>query len=104
MLFFKKVFFDAIADGSKSTTVRHWPYARVKPGSTHTVPRLGRVRIESVQPVELAELTDRHAKADGFDSVEDLLAALAEMYGPDLPAEGKQLYLIRFTFLQPDSA
>ena len=43
MLFFKKRFFEAIESGTKTTTLRCWSHRRVKPGSVHTVPWLGRL-------------------------------------------------------------
>lgn len=98
MLLFKKVFHDAIIAGTKTTTLRYWRYQRVKPGSIHTVPRLGRVRIESVQRVEMADLTADHARDDGFESLADLHAALAEMYGPNPETSGRQLFLVHFTY------
>ena len=106
MLLMKKEFFDAIRRGDKTTTVRLWRHRRVRPGAVHTVPGLGKVRIEDVQTVALAELTESDAAADGFASLADLRAALARMYPEaelDAPAgaadaDGRKLYLVHFTF------
>ena len=73
----------------------------VRPGEVHTVPGLGKVRIDAVRETELAELTAADAAADGFGSLDELIAALKEMY-PSLgqagdPAE-RRLYTVGFTF------
>lgn len=98
MLLFKKCFFEAIRNGRKTTTLRYWSSRRVRPGSVHTVPRLGRLAIESVEPVELADLSDADARTDGFDSAGELRDALAEMYTPEQRA-GRTLYCVRFRFI-----
>lgn len=101
MLLFKKIYYDAIADGRKTTTLRFWKYARVRPGSEHTVPRLGRLRIEAVGVVDPGDLTEQHARDDGFTSLSELRMALEDMYGDDPAAEGRKLYLVRFRYLGP---
>jgi hypothetical protein len=99
MLLFKKTFYDAIAGGTKTTTLRYWRHRRVKPGSVHSVRGLGRIRVESVEQVSPADLTKEHARADGFATLADLLAALEQMYGGDPQAEGRRLYLVRFEYV-----
>ena len=86
-------------DGAKTTTLRYWRRRRVRPGSLHAVPHLGRIRVESVEQVRLADLTEQHARADGFQTLGDLQEALATIYGQDPMTDGRQLYLVRFTFL-----
>jgi len=100
MLLMKKRFFEAIRGGEKTTTLRYWRHRRVREGGTHTVPGLGKVRIESAEPVDRADLTDDDARADGFEGVGAMWAALDEIYPPDA-RDGRTLYRIRFTFL-PD--
>ena len=98
----KKVFFDAVRSERKTTTVRYWRRQMVRPGEIHTVPGLGRVRIEAVEEVELPSLTDSAAADDGFASADELRAALEEMY-PGLAGggeTGRRLYVVRFTFLR----
>jgi hypothetical protein len=99
MLLFKKMFYSAIADGTKTTTLRYWRHRRVKPGSLHKVIGLGRLRIKSVETVCLDDLTEEHARADGFDTLAELHAALERMYGGDPNADGRQLYLVRFAYV-----
>ncbi len=98
MLLMKKVFFDAIRSGRKTTTLRYWPRRMVRPESLHTIPGLGKVRIDSAEPTELAKLTDDDAKTDGFENIQALKDALDELYPPDA-RQDRTLYLVRFTLI-----
>jgi hypothetical protein len=102
MLLMKKVFFDAIRRGAKRTTLRYWRSCRIKAGSVHTIPGLGKVRIESVQPVEMSDLTDADARADGLANLRALRRALRALYPPAQRKE-RNLYLVRFTLLGEDA-
>ncbi|WP_280384541.1 hypothetical protein [Nocardia wallacei] len=62
-----------IADGSVRVVFRRWATARAKPGGlVHT--SAGVVRIEAVDRVDAADLTDADARAAGEDSLAGLLA------------------------------
>lgn len=98
MLLFKKCFYEAIAGGAKTTTLRRWRRPMVRPGSVHIVPHLGQLRIDAVHTVESGELTEAHARADGFACLADLHAALGALYGP-ADGDDRRLYLVRFTFV-----
>lgn len=98
MLMFKKCYFEAIRAGAKTATLRYWSRRMVKPGSVHLAPGLGRLRIESVQPRRLEDLTEADARDDGFDSVAQLRAALAELYADDA-RRSRSLYQVRFSYL-----
>ncbi len=101
MLLMKKQFFDAIRSGRKTTTVRLWKRQMARAGEVHTMPGLGKIRIDDVRKATLAELTDADAVADGFESAADLIAALREIY-PNLDADGtaagRTLYAVYFTY------
>jgi len=102
MLLMKKRFFPAIRCGEKTTTLRYWRWRHVGAGQVHTVPGLGKVRIDSAEAVRLAELTDSHAADDGFASLAELRAALEEMYTGTNLDDGeaeRKLYLVHFTLL-----
>jgi hypothetical protein len=100
MLLLKKCYFQAVRSGRKTTTLRFWPRALARAGSTHLVPGLGRVRILSAAPVDLADLRLLDARADGFSSLRALRAALERLYPPRRRG-GRRLYLVRFQFLGP---
>jgi hypothetical protein len=95
MLLMKKVFFEAIRSGEKTTTLRYWRRRMVRPGSLHTVPGLGKVHIDESRPVEFADLTNSDAKVDGFKSLRALKAALNDLYPPEY-RQGRKLYMVRF--------
>ena len=98
MLLMKKRFFAAVRAGNKTATLRYWRWPRVQPGSIHTVPGLGKVRIEAVRAVEPQDLTDEDAWADGFEDLAVLRRSLRRLY-PAASREARWLYQVRFTLL-----
>jgi len=98
MLLMKRIYFDAIRRGEKTTTLRYWRRPQVRPGAEYTIGGLGRVRIDALTVVSPAELTDAHARADGFENLPALHEALGALY-PPAARQGRQLYLVQFTFL-----
>ena len=101
MLFVRKEYFEAIRSGAKTTTLRFWRWPTVRPGSVHTVRGLGRVRIHSVEPLQPEDLTDDHARRDGFEDLAELHAALERHYPAD-KRNSRKLFLVRFEFIQDD--
>jgi hypothetical protein len=94
-LFFKKPLQEAIREGRKRTTIRRWARPLVRAGAEAYAPGIGWLAIESVESVELKDLSDADARADGFDSRARLMAALHALY-PDQARDGKQWFMIRF--------
>jgi hypothetical protein len=94
-LYFKKYLQDAIRAGTKTTTIRRWKSPFVHAGRDAYVPGFGWLVIEAVEPIELAQLSDADAVADGFASLSALLAALKELY-PDQADDGKRWFRVRF--------
>jgi hypothetical protein len=70
-LLFKKIFWDALRDGTKRTTIRRWSAPRLKPGQRAWTPGVGWLAIESVEQIDrLENLTDagrprRRLRLDG---------------------------------------
>ena len=95
MLLFKKKFMDAIRSGDKSQTIRLWKVCRMKAGQRSYIPGAGYIRVLSVEPVELNELTDDDARPDGFASADALRRELDTLYAGQL-ADGHRAYRIRF--------
>ena len=62
MLLFKKKFLQAIRSGEKTQTVRLWPFCRMRSGQRSYIPGVGYIRIDAVDEVELAHLTDDDAR------------------------------------------
>lgn len=95
MLLFKKKFMPAIRSGEKTQTIRLWKVCRMKSGQRSYIPGAGYIRVVSVEPVELDELTDADARPDGFESADALRSELAQLYAGQL-ADGHRAYRIRF--------
>ena len=102
MLMMKKKYFGAIRAGVKTTTLRFWLRPMVRPGEVHTVRGLGRLRIDAVRCVGLAELTEADARADGFDDLGALRRALGRHYTPE-EQSNRTLYQVRFAYLDTSS-
>jgi len=79
MLLMKKIFFDAIRSGEKTTTLRYWGRQYVNPGSVEFVRGLGKLRIDGVRKVNFNQLTDNDAQRDGFETLRDLNITLDEI-------------------------
>ena len=66
MLLFKKRFLDAIRSGRKTQTIRLWRHRKMRAGQRSYIPGAGYIRIDAVEEVQLADLTDDDARPDGF--------------------------------------
>jgi|ERR1700722_1397911 hypothetical protein len=94
-LLFKRCFIDSIRRGTKTTTIRRWKYARVRPGSRASVLGVGWLKILSCLRIEPKNLTTADAKADGFKSLKDLLSTLRKIY-PDQEGDGRHWFRVVF--------
>ncbi len=95
MLLFKKQFLTAIRQGSKTQTVRLWKHCRMKRGQRSYIPGVGYIYVQAVDAVQLADLTDTDALADGFPTADRLRQEIAALY-PEALAAGCQAYRVRF--------
>ncbi len=95
MLLFKKRFLAAIRAGSKTQTVRLWQHCRMKAGQRSYIPGVGYIRVLAVDAVQLNELTEADAVADGFASAQLLRDEIEALYPQELAA-GHQAYRVRF--------
>ena len=77
MLLFKKRFLDAIRSGQKTQTIRLWRHRKMRAGQRSYIPGAGYIRIDAVDEVQLADLTDDDARPDGFPSAVELRAEIA---------------------------
>jgi hypothetical protein len=95
-LLFSKCFWNAIHDGTKRTTIRRWRTARLKAGQRAFTPGVGWLIIESVEQIDdLAGLGDADARADGFETIEQMRQALAAIY-PSQAGDGRQWFRVAF--------
>jgi hypothetical protein len=95
VLLFKKKFLPAIRAGQKTQTVRLWKHRRMRAGQRSYIPGAGYIQVDTVDPVELEELTEEDARRDGFDSVELLRCEIAQLYEEQLTA-GYRAYRVIF--------
>ena len=95
MLLFKKKFLPAIRAGEKTQTVRLWKHRRMRPGQRSYIPGAGYIQVDTVDQVELDELTEEDAPRDGFESVALLRGGIAQLYKERLAA-GYRAYRVIF--------
>jgi hypothetical protein len=84
----------AIADGSVTLAFRRWDRPRMRPGSTQ-VTTAGVLRIDSVEEVDPAALTDDDARRSGVRSLPELHRLLARR-------PGAHVYRMRVSMAGPD--
>jgi hypothetical protein len=94
-LLFKKCFHPLIAQGRKRATIRRWVRCSLSAGQRVFSPGVGGLIIASCQMIQLDDLTDSDAAADGFDSLAELKSTLRRLY-PQADCDGKHWYRIRF--------
>jgi hypothetical protein len=96
MLLFKKKFLEAIRSGKKTQTVRLWVRPRMKSGQRSYIPGVGYIHIQSVEQVDIDELTDADAQPDGFPTAAALREEIRAIYA-QYPDRGQKAYRIRFS-------
>jgi hypothetical protein len=96
-LLFRREFIDAILGGRKTTTLRRWKSRRVKAGTLAFSPNVGWLRIIACEVVQLNDLREADAKADGFPSLAELLHKLSQIY-PENGDDGRAWYRVAFRF------
>jgi hypothetical protein len=99
MLLFKAKFRDALLSGAKTTTLRSWKSRRVRPNTIRKTNLGILLFIHSVETIQLVDITDDHARNDGFSDRESLMAELRAIY-PFLP---ETLTLITFSLYKPQT-
>ncbi len=90
---FTKHLRDGIRRGRIRCTVRIWTRLQVKVGGRYAMDE-GHVVVDSITPIDIADITDDLARESGFGSVEDLLGIARH-------GSGESVYLIRFHYLPP---
>jgi hypothetical protein len=100
MLLFKKKFLPAIRAGEKTQTIRLWKWRQMRVGQRSYIPGAGYVRIDGVDEVQIADLTDADAVPDGFPTAEALRHELTDIYGDKLAA-GYKAFRVVFHVTEP---
>jgi YjbR len=80
--------------GEITCSVRIWLRPRVKPGNRYGT-SAGEIVVDSIQQIELADITPKLARESGFASVVDLLKTAQH-------GRGTNVYLVRFHCVAPE--
>jgi hypothetical protein len=90
---FAKPLRDRVRSGRIKCSVRIWTRPQVKVGGRYRLGE-GHVIVDSITPIDLADITHDLARESGFESVEALLRVARH-------GSGNNVYLIRFHYLPP---
>jgi hypothetical protein len=93
VMVFAKHLRDGVRRGRIKCTVRIWLTARVKPGGSYRMDE-GRVVVDSIAQIGVANITDDLARESGFATAADLLQMARH-------GRGEKVFLIRFHYLPP---
>lgn len=72
----------------------------MRTGQRSYIPGAGYIQVESVEKIELEQLTDDDAVPDGFATAGELRAEIAALYR-ESPHQTYDAYRIRFRLLDP---
>lgn len=92
-MLFAKHLRDGIRRGRIRCSVRIWKSPHVKVGGRYRMDE-GHILVDSIRPVEIADVSYDLARESGFASVEDLLRVAKH-------GSGDRIYLVRFHYLPP---
>ena len=90
---FTKRLREGVRRGRIRCSVRIWMRPQVKVGGRYPMDE-GQIVVDSIMPIDLADITHDLARESGFSSVEDLLQIARH-------GKGDNVYLIRFHYLAP---
>ena len=82
-----------IRRGRIRCSVRIWMHPHVKVGGRYPMDE-GQIEVDSIESIELDDITDDLARESGFMDVKDLLAIAKH-------GRGENVYLVRFHYLPP---
>lgn len=84
---------DGVRQGRITCSVRIWQHPHVTPGKRYRMDE-GAIEVDSILPIQLADITPELARESGFKGVVDLLKVAK--HGP-----GENVYLVRFHYVSP---
>src|SRR5262245_41209449 len=90
---FTKRLREPVQRGEITCSVRIWMRPNVTAGKRYRMGD-GEIAVDSIQQIELADVTPELARESGFDSVVDLLKTAKH-------GAGSNVYLVRFRYLPP---
>jgi len=90
---FTKRLREGVRRGRIRCSIRIWMRPQVKVGGRYPMDD-GQIEVESIESIELDDITDDLARESGFADVKDLLSIAKH-------GRGENVYLIRFHYLPP---
>ena len=90
---FTKRLHEGIRRGEITCSVRIWQRPRVKVGGRYALDADGEVVVDSIDSIELSDITPKLARASGFAGVVDLLKVAKH-------GRGENVYLVEFRYLE----
>jgi hypothetical protein len=90
---FAKQLREGVRRGRIRCSIRIWQQPRVKVGGRYRMDE-GHIVVDSIEPIELEDVTGELARESGFASAKDLLAVARH-------GRGDNVYLVRFHYLPP---
>ncbi len=87
---------DGVRRGEITSSVRIWMRPHVKVGNRYRMEE-GEIEVDSVLPINLADITPELARESGFKGVVDLLKVAKH-------GRGENVYLVRFHYVPPGRA
>ena len=92
-MMFTKSLREGVRYGRIRCSVRIWKYPHVKVGGRYPMEE-GHIVVDSIEPIEMKDITNDLARESGFENVDDLLRIARH-------GAGDEVYLIRFHFMPP---
>jgi len=77
-MLFSRRFREPIARGEITRTIRRWRRPQARPGGRYRLERAGSIEVDAIAPIEDRDLSEDDARASGFDSRDELRAAIPE--------------------------
>src|SRR5688500_19655711 len=79
--------------GEITCSIRIWQRPKVKAGNRYLSTGVGQIEVDSIEPIELEDVTPELARESGFNGVVDLLKIAKH-------GSGKNVYLVRFHYVR----
>jgi hypothetical protein len=86
-----------VQSGEITCSIRIWHSPRVKAGNRYDSTGVGQIEIDSIEPIELGDVTPELARESGFNGVVDLLKIAKH-------GSGTNVNLVRFHYVRPRAA
>ena len=83
-----------VQSGEITTSIRIWHSPRVTAGKRYDSTGVGQIEIDSIEPMELGDITPEMARESGFNGLVDLLKIAKH-------GSGTNVYLVRFHYVRP---